>query len=124
MNKTAVHNRYTYPADVILVCLLYNISLFAVSGSCAGRKITSKRRGLLAAVSFAKAIELAETILAKEVKIPSATIAAVKNEMRQLLERANRDSAPQGGTSDELENNEIRQGETPEVQPHGSALPP
>jgi hypothetical protein len=72
----------------------------------------------------AGAIELAETILAKEVKIPSATIAAVKNEMRQLLERENHASAPQGGTGDEPENNEIRQDETPEVQPHGAVLPP
>jgi tetratricopeptide (TPR) repeat protein len=72
----------------------------------------------------AETVELAETILAKEVKIPSATIAAVKNEMRQLLERENRDSAPQGGTSDEPENNEIRQDETPEVQPHSAVLPP
>jgi hypothetical protein len=51
-------------------------------------------------------------------------IAAVKNGMRQWLERENRDSATQGGTGDEPENNERRQGETPEVPPHGSALPP
>jgi hypothetical protein len=38
--------------------------------------------------------------------------------------RKNRDSATQGGTSDESKSHEPRQGETPEVTPYGSALPP
>jgi hypothetical protein len=46
-------------------------------------------------------------------------------EMQQLLEKeGNCDSATQGGTGDKSESHEPRQGETPEVSPRGSALPP
>jgi hypothetical protein len=40
----------------------------------------------------------------------------------ELEKEGNRDSAPQSGTGDDPENNEIRQGETPEVQPHSAVL--
>jgi hypothetical protein len=64
-------------------------------------------------------------IIDKEIKIPSATVIAIKNEMRQLPEKkGNRDSATQGGTGDEPKSYEPRQGETPEVSPRGGALPP
>jgi hypothetical protein len=71
------------------------------------------------------ALTIARQIIYKKIKIPSVTVTAIKNEMQQLLEReGSRDSATQGGTSDKLSNNEPRQGETPEVSPRGSALPP
>ncbi|MDR1169588.1 MAG: O-antigen ligase family protein, partial [Prevotellaceae bacterium] len=71
------------------------------------------------------ALTVARQIIDKKIKIPSATVTAIKNEMRQLLEKEeNRDSATRGGTSDESKNHEPRQGETLEVSPHGSALPP
>jgi tetratricopeptide (TPR) repeat protein len=71
------------------------------------------------------ALTVARQIICKKIKIPSATVTAIKNEMRQLLEKeGTRDSATQGGTSDESKSHEPRQGETPEVSPYGSALPP
>jgi tetratricopeptide (TPR) repeat protein len=78
-----------------------------------------------AAGSHEDALSIARQIIDKKIKIPSVTVTAIKNEMQQLLEKEeNRDSATQGGTSDESKNHETRQGETPEVSPHGSALPP
>jgi O-antigen ligase len=73
----------------------------------------------------ADALTVARQIICKKIKIPSATVTAIKNEMRQLLEKEEtRDSATQGGTSDESKSHETRQGETLKVSPHGSALPP
>jgi hypothetical protein len=78
-----------------------------------------------AAERHADALTVARQIIDRKIKIPSATVTAIKNEMRQLLEKEGTcDSATQGGTSDESKNHEPRQDETPEVSPHGSALPP
>ncbi|MDR1097580.1 MAG: O-antigen ligase family protein, partial [Tannerella sp.] len=72
-----------------------------------------------------EALSIARQIIDKKIKIPSATVTAIKNEMQQLLEKEEtRDSATQGGTGDESKSHETRQRETPEVSPHGSALPP
>jgi tetratricopeptide (TPR) repeat protein len=71
------------------------------------------------------ALAVARQIVDKEIKIPSHTVTAIKREMRQLMEREeNRAPATQSGTSEKSNNNTIRQGETPETVPHGSALPP
>jgi hypothetical protein len=68
---------------------------------------------------------IARQVINKKIEIPSATVTAIKNAMRQLLEKGGkRDSATQGGTGNEPKSHEPRQGETPEVSPHGSALPP
>lgn len=63
--------------------------------------------------------DLVRIILEKKVKIPSSAIIAIKNAMRQLID-THENTAIENRTSDELQNNEIRQGETP----HGAALPP
>jgi O-antigen ligase len=71
------------------------------------------------------ALAVAQQILDKKIKIPSHTVSAIKKEMRQLMEREeNRAPATQSGTSEKSDNNTIRQGETPEAEPHGNALPP
>ncbi|MDR1340558.1 MAG: O-antigen ligase family protein [Prevotellaceae bacterium] len=71
------------------------------------------------------ALSIARQIINKKIKIPSATVTAIKNEMQRLLKKEeNRDFATQGGTGNESKNHEPRQGETPEVSPYGSALPP
>jgi tetratricopeptide (TPR) repeat protein len=71
------------------------------------------------------ALTIARQIINKKIKIPSATVTAIKNEMQRLLKKEeNRDFATQGGTGNESKNHEPRQGETPEVSPYGSALPP
>ena len=68
------------------------------------------------------ALALAKKIIDKEVKIPSFTVTAIKDEMRQLLEAL---ETPNGQKRDNLlhaepVNDDIRQGE----MPHGTALPP
>jgi hypothetical protein len=66
-----------------------------------------------------------QQIINKKIKIPSPTVTAIKHEMQQLLEREeNCAPAIQGGTSDQPNNKKSRQGETPEVSPLCSALPP
>ncbi|MDR1668313.1 MAG: O-antigen ligase family protein [Bacteroidales bacterium] len=71
------------------------------------------------------ACDIAKQIINKKIKIPSATVTAIQNEMRQLVEKeGKRDSSTQDGTSDEPNNHPTRQGETREVNPRGSALPP
>jgi O-antigen ligase len=72
-----------------------------------------------------EAFATAKQIINKKIKIPSPTVTAIKHEMQQLSEREeNRAPAIQGGTSDQPNNKKSRQGETPEVSPLGSALPP
>ena len=75
-----------------------------------------------------KALALAAIIINREVKIPSATITAIKNEMRRLIETqetTSSDPATQGRTSEETDKEEkTRQGNTQKVQSNGAALPP
>jgi len=74
-----------------------------------------------------EALELASIIVDKEVKIPSATITAIKNEMRRLIEEQGSDNDPakQGRTSNKSDHEqEQRQGETPKVRSNGATLPP
>ena len=73
-----------------------------------------------------EALALAKKIIDKDVKIPSTTITAIKNEMRQMIEAQETSDGPEidNRTSDEPEFKKIRQGETPEKQPQGEALPP
>ncbi|MDR3185180.1 MAG: O-antigen ligase family protein [Prevotellaceae bacterium] len=61
------------------------------------------------------ALAVAQQIVNKEIKIPSHTIAAIKNEMRRLIEREENDQPNHDLT---------RQGEAPEATPRGGALPP
>jgi len=65
-------------------------------------------------------------VINKDVKIPSHSIAAIKNEMRQLIEAMETSDVPEFDewTSEEHKNNETRQGKTLEVQPQGAAPPP
>lgn len=75
--------------------------------------------------NIAEAQELAKIIIDKKVKIPSHAVAVIKHEMQQLVEREeNRTSATQCEASETPNIKVSRQGEAPEVQPHGSALPP
>jgi hypothetical protein len=62
-----------------------------------------------------EAVKLAEQILNKPVKIASATIIAMQREMRRLIEEEN---------NNKLQNEKPRQGETPDLQSSGLALPP
>jgi hypothetical protein len=72
-----------------------------------------------------EALALARLITGKKVKIPSATVAAIKREMQQLVEREeNLTPTAQGGVSKTPNTETTRQGEAPEAQPRGSALPP
>ena len=66
---------------------------------------------------------VSKVIIDKDVKVPSSTVTAIKNEMRRLIEAQETSDVPgnDNRTSDETENNETRQGETPE---QGAALPP
>jgi hypothetical protein len=133
-----------YIAAVIVVCIC---TLFVSSRAFVGPQTTPKWIGVvLCAVNMCPvhfmppyelaklyeatgrhedALGIAKQIINKKIKIPSVTITAIQNEMRQWLEKeGTRDSATQGGTSDEPNNDPTRQGETPEVSPRGSALPP
>ena len=69
------------------------------------------------------ALVMAQIIIDKDVKIPSPTITAIKNEMQRLIDAQETDTVPEidNRTSDEPQNDETRQGETPE---QGAALPP
>jgi hypothetical protein len=67
-----------------------------------------------------EALALAQKIIDKDVKVPSSTITAIKNEMRQLIEAQETSDVPENRTSDKPKTDETRQGETP----HGAALPP
>ena len=76
-----------------------------------------------------EALAMAEIIVAKSVKVPSHTVTAIKNEMRQLLvlrgspvrETEVIEAREINRETDESENDDTRQGETPE---QGAALPP
>ena len=72
------------------------------------------------------ALALADKIIDKDVKIPSAMVIAIKNAMRRLIEEQeasnNPESEPQTGS--EPEKDKPRQGETPKVRPNGATLPP
>ena len=75
--------------------------------------------------NIVEARQLAKLILEKKVKIPSPAVAAIKREMQQLVEREEtRTPAAQGATSKPSNTEATRQGEAPEAQPRGSALPP
>jgi tetratricopeptide (TPR) repeat protein len=69
-----------------------------------------------------EALALAKIIINKSVKIPSPAVAAIKHEMRQLIEAREPADDPdtESRTCEEPENNATRQGETP----NGAALPP
>jgi hypothetical protein len=72
-----------------------------------------------------EALALAKIIVGKKVKIPSHAVAAIKREMQQLVEREeNLTPAAQDKVSNPPNTEATRQGEAPEVQPRGSALPP
>ena len=71
------------------------------------------------------ALAVAQQIINKEIKIPSPTVAAIKKEMQQLIEREeNRAPATQDTTSEKPNIDLTRQGEIPKAASHGSALPP
>jgi hypothetical protein len=117
--------------DRFIVGILFGIlccaGLFVTSRHFVNQEVTPYELAKLyeTAGRHADALTIARQIIRKKIKIPSATITAIKNEMRQLLEKeGNRDSAIQGGTSDKSKSHKPWQGETPEVTPHGSALPP
>lgn len=67
-------------------------------------------------------LAIAKVIIDKDVKIPSPTVAVIKNEMRQLVEARETLDVPENNirTSDDPKNEKTRQGE----MPHGAALPP
>jgi O-antigen ligase len=74
-----------------------------------------------------EALAMAKAIVDKYVKIPSPTVTTIKNEMREWLkakESVTDDPVNDNRASDHPLNNETRQGEAPEVQPRGAALPP
>ena len=73
-----------------------------------------------------EALEMAQVIIDKGVKIPSHTVTVIKNEMRRLIEAQETTNIPERDKrrSDEPENIDTRQGETPEVEPHGAVPPP
>jgi len=62
-----------------------------------------------------EAVALAEQIVNKSIKITSPTIIAIQHEMRQLIEDEK---------NKKIKNENTRQGETPDLQPTGIALPP
>ena len=69
------------------------------------------------------AVELARKIVEKTIKIPSPIIVAIQNEMRQLIERVEKnDLIPEKVTK--YPHQCIRQGYSPNVQSSGDALPP
>jgi len=67
-----------------------------------------------------EALAMAKIIIEKDVKIPSPTIAAIKNEMQRLIE-AQEINRVKEDLTDEPVFEKTRQGETPE---QGEALPP
>jgi len=70
-----------------------------------------------------EAVTLAKQILNKLIKIPSPNINAIQREMRQLIEREEKnDSIPETIINNTLQNQ--RQGNTSNGQPFGAALPP
>jgi len=72
-----------------------------------------------------EAVALAEQIVNKPIKIVSSTIIAIQREMRQLIEEAkNNAPATESRTSSNPQKHSTRQGETPDIQPSGNALPP
>ncbi len=73
-----------------------------------------------------EALILAKEIMDKDIKVPSPTINVIKNEMRQLIgaPQTTKDTTNRNRTNHKLNNDQSWQGETPEVQPHGAALPP
>jgi len=74
-----------------------------------------------------EALVMAKRIIDKDIKVPSLTVTAIKNEMRQLikvLDTPANEPASVDHTFKPSGDNETRQGETPEVQPNGAALPP
>jgi len=73
-----------------------------------------------------EALALAKKIIDKKEKVISPTIADIKNDMRRLIERLEKSGEPENDsrTSEEAKNDHTSQGETPEVQPLGAALPP
>ena len=66
-----------------------------------------------------EALAMAKLIIDKDVKISSPTVTAIKNEMQRLIDEKG-NPVNKNRTSDEPQNNETRQGETP----HGATLPP
>ena len=62
----------------------------------------------------------------KDVKVPSSTITAIKNEMWQMMEEQETTDEPASVdlTPKPTGNDDTRQGETPQVQPRSAALPP
>ena len=73
-----------------------------------------------------EALALAKKIIDKDVKIPSFTITTIKNEIRQMIEVWETSTDPENDSRsrEEPEIENTRQGETPQVQPNGAALPP
>jgi len=73
------------------------------------------------------ALALAKKIIEKDVKIPSITVSAIKNEMQKRINAKEASDVPEtvdSRASEESENNEKRQGEMLEGAPHCTALPP
>jgi tetratricopeptide (TPR) repeat protein len=69
---------------------------------------------------------LAKKIIDKDVKVPSHTINAIKQEMRMLIEVRETVDVPASAdhTPEPTGNEDTRQGETLKVRPDGAALPP
>ena len=64
--------------------------------------------------------------LCSEEKAFTPSIHAIHNEMQQMIATKETDNEPENDirAREEPANDETRQGETPEVQPRGEALPP
>lgn len=73
-----------------------------------------------------EALILAKDFINKDVKVNSHTIDIIKKEMSQLIETPETPdvSEKDNRTNDEFGNDKTRQGEMPEIQPLGIALPP
>jgi len=73
------------------------------------------------------ALALARRIIDKEEKVTSPTVTEIKNQIQRLIQALEKLGDPEEDNkmSDETKNNsKTRQGETPETQSHGEALPP
>ena len=127
---------------ILICCILCGITLFVSSSRFVNAEVTPKWLGLMLAIGVMglgeeyavpqdlsatdrkdEALAMAKIIIDKDVKIPSPTVTAIKNEMRRLIEAQETSTVPENDnrTSDEPKNNDTRQGETPE---QGAALPP
>ena len=75
-----------------------------------------------------EALKMAKIIVEKETKVSSHTINIIKQEMQMLIEVYEEADVVSATSENHLfitpKHEDTRQGETPEVQPDGAALPP